>query len=232
MTNAEEVGRKLHLTIDESIPPFIVDPIPAKRGKYLTERFILASTGGATGAAISAVFIEALGPINYCRLTGMYVDLVRLVGEDMTPEILATWDDEEQSLGDPADTLGYLTDGAVFIDREKRAGEPELTGTPIRQEEGESICYASFLWQTVIGMEGVNVFLAGGEGTEGSLKAIRLLQIRLGLFPSPSSSQEATENSTPTGVSSRTLDTARSSGSVRLPADHKPPRRRKATNRP
>lgn len=223
MTTATTEGRRLVLTVDGIDEPFYVDPIPAKRGKILTDRFIAIAVGAAQGSS-EGIFIEAIGPANYSRLTGLYVDLVRLVGEDMTPEVVATFDDTGIIKGDPDAVPGLISRGAVFIAREAHDDEQEIVGVPMRQEESEALVLCAFYWQGVVGIEAVNAFIENGEGTAGSLKALRLLQMRLGLLPSTNSSREVMESVMQGAGSEGTSTTPTSSGSVRLPADHKPPR--------
>lgn len=219
MTTATTEGRRLVLSIEGVDEPFRVDPLSARRGKWLTERFLEAAVGRTTAAVAEAVFIESFGPANYSRMTGAYVDEFTDAGIYVT-----TWNptgsDERHDLEReaPAADADPLTI-ARFIARDPIAPELPLDGEAIRQEECEALCLCAFYWQTVVGMEAVTVFLESGEGTDGSLKALGLLQIRLGLSVNRSSSSPVMERLIAQQASSSpTPGTGNSSATVRLPA--------------
>jgi len=211
MTTATQQGRQLRLTVDGIDEPFLIDPLSAKRGKYLTERFIRASLGQMTQAEAEEIFIESLGASNYSRMSGYYVDEYHPGGR-----YAQTWTPEGAVIRDPGDDE---TITAKFIAREAVGDEPELEGEPIRQEESEALALAAFYWQTVVGMEAVDAFLNEGGGTNGSLKALTLLQIRLGLSRQPLSSSPVMENLIQEASSKATPAIQNSSASVRLPAN-------------
>lgn len=223
MTTATTEGRRLSLNVDGVDGAFLVDPLHAKRGKHLTEQFILASVGQIPQDSSEAIFIEALGPVNYARMTGLYVDLVMEHTDDYpepphTIDVILTYDDSGLYAGDPeVSPVGMLMKGAYYRARSEQGDEPELMGEPIRQQEAEALCLAAFYWQTVVGMEAVEAFIEGGEGTAGSLKALGLLQTRLVLSASPSSRSAATEQLIQQQANStETTDTPPSSATVRL----------------
>lgn len=235
MTRAAQQGRNLALFVEDIDEPFIVRPLPAKRGRALTETFAGIALGvdeTQQPAAVSeAVFIEAINPDNYARMAGGYVDEF-----DSTGRYVTTWSTTGSTRHE---RLAELTAPARFIAREANPdlGEPEVDGEPIRQEEAESLSLCAFYWQSVVGMEAVEAFLEGGEGTAGSLKALRLLLIRIGRSPSTSSYEAGMASLTQQADSEETTDTANSSGSVPLPANKRgflPPRnapRRRAKTR-
>jgi len=66
----------------------------------------------------------------------------------------------------------------------------------LSQAEGEELLIKAFMWQTIVGMDGLKAFDEGNGGTAGALKAIRLLQMRLGLLPSTTSRSTASANQT------------------------------------
>lgn len=214
MTTATTEGRSLVLTVEGVDTPFRVDPLPAKRGKFLTDRFLESALGRTTQAQAEAVFIEALGPANYSRMSGLYVEHY----DERTGNHRGTYGPDGITPGATRDPLTPDLVGARYVTREAEGDEPELDGEPIRQEEGEALCLAAFYWQTVVGMEAVNAFLGAGEGTAGSLKALTLLMTRLGLSVSSSSSSRVMEHGIQAAGSSPASDTPNSSASVRLPA--------------
>ncbi|MGN7969023.1 hypothetical protein [Microbacterium sp. 22296] len=55
-------------------------------------------------------------------------------------------------------------------------------GLELSQDEAESILMPAFFWQTVLGLDGVKVYIEGGEGLAGTLKATGALSRRLGLL--------------------------------------------------
>lgn len=69
--------------------------------------------------------------------------------------------------------------------------------------ETNSVLLAAFFWQTLLGIDGVNEFIRGGEGVAGTVKALRALVQRTGHFalltsPSSESVDLTSEASTPT----------------------------------
>ena len=215
MTKATTEGRQLVLTVEGIDTPFRVDPLPAKRGKYLTEQFILVSLGQGTIQAGESIFIESFGPANYSRMSGLYVDEF-----DRDGAYLQTWGPDGTHTIDWAEAK--FPDGFTpgkFLARDEILDEEPLDGEPIREEEGQSLALCAFYWQSIVGMEAVKAFIEEGEGTTGSLKALGLLRIRLGASLQQSLSSMATENSTQQATSSKTSDTGNLSATVRLPAN-------------
>lgn len=66
----------------------------------------------------------------------------------------------------------------------------------LRTAEAESILMPAFLWQTILGLSGVNAFIEGGEGVAGGVKALWALTARLGLSPSRTSPSSALDELT------------------------------------
>jgi len=223
MTTATTEGRSLVLTV-EGLDPFRVEPLAAKRGRRLTEMFVEAITERMLPVGAEAIFIECIGAMNYARFAGMYVDEY-----DPAGVYARTWDDEgseirESLAGSTAppeypDGSGHVR----FVAREALEGEPELDGDAIRQEEAESLTLCAFYWQTVVGMEAVRAFLDAGEGSHGSLKALALLQSRMGISRPPTSHSSASASQTQQGDSSDTSTRSGGGTSVRLPADRRSP---------
>lgn len=224
MTTAIAEGRRLRLEVDGIEEPFLVDPLPARRGRALTDEFIRAAIGARTIAGSEAIFIESIGPLNYIRISGNYVDEFDTDGvylRTWTPDGETVREDLVGTEGPIARPDGALdTDGAKFAkfaEREALPGEATIQGEAIRQEEGEQLALSAFYWQTVVGMEAVAAFLGENGGTAGSLKALALLQTRLGLSPTVTSRSRGMESLIAEGASSQTSDTPTSSGSVHLP---------------
>lgn len=220
MTKATTEGRQLVLTVEGVDTPFRVDPLPAKRGKALTELFLAAALGQLSGVVAEAIFIESIGPSNYSRMSGLYVDEY----DRVTGAYLRTWDPEGSKVH--SEFLENESEASFMgRDRVEALDEPDLDGEPIRQEEAEALCLAAFYWQTVVGMEAVSAFINAGEGTEGSLKALSLLQVRMGLSPSTTSRSSVLENAIQQQAASKATSTPQvGKKSVRLPADRQKPR--------
>lgn len=213
MTTATTEGRRLRLAVEGIPEPFLVDPLPAKRGRFLTDEFIAAATMQRTVAQSEQIFIEAIGPANYSRIAGQYVH------EFHEGEYFATWA-PDGLVELPADyPRPVAPEGLRYLASET----DDFEGEAIRQEEAEALCLCAFYWQTVVGMEAVREFVDSGEGTAGSLKALGLLQTRLGLSTSASSRSRGMESLISGAGSEETPVTATSFGSVRLPADYRPP---------
>jgi hypothetical protein len=67
---AEVRGRRLRLAIPGTPHVFLVDPLPAKRGRALSEAYASSSGRDASKYSLPCVFAEALGAENYALLTG------------------------------------------------------------------------------------------------------------------------------------------------------------------
>ena len=79
--------------------------------------------------------------------------------------------------------------------------------------EGESILLPALYWQTVLGLDGVNAYISGGEGIAGAKKALELLIWTLGISPTQTAPSGALESliqkpglTPPTGVSTTTAE--------------------------
>jgi hypothetical protein len=214
VTRAVQQGRQLALYVDGIDEPFLVDPIPAKRGRALTEAFVAIAMGAPRDDAMSeSLFIESLNARNYSRAVGGYVDEFDAAGAYVT-----TWSPDgavrRVELADAVSPVRFLAREAI-----DEYGEADVDGEAIRQEEAESLSLCAFYWQSVVGIEAVNTFLESGEGTAASLKALNLLLIRIGRSPSRNSLQAVTESLTQQDDSEETTDTGSSSSSVPLPAN-------------
>ncbi|MFF3029149.1 hypothetical protein [Microbacterium sp. NPDC057944] len=86
---------------------------------------------------------------------------------------------------------GAVLDGDVWVPVPE-AEQTNFTriGMELSQEEGNSIILPAFFWQTILGMDGVRMYIEGGEDLSGALKASAAMSTRLGLLArrtSPSS---------------------------------------------
>ncbi|WP_105033492.1 hypothetical protein [Cryobacterium aureum] len=79
--------------------------------------------------------------------------------------------------------------------------------------EGQNVLLPSFYWQTVLGLDGVNAYLSGGEGMAGAKKALLLLTMSLGISPTQTAPSTALEHLIrlqapirPTAASTTTVD--------------------------
>ncbi|MEW2459815.1 hypothetical protein [Microbacterium sp. K41] len=92
---------------------------------------------------------------------------------------------------------GGVKDGDRFIPRpEAEQHNYNRIQDELRTAEAESILMPAFLWQTVLGLAGVNAFIEGGEGVAGGVKALWALTVRLGISPSRTSPSSALESLT------------------------------------
>jgi len=94
------------------------------------------------------------------------------------------------------------------------AGEAtyERVQNELSLSEGESVLIPALYWQTVLGIDGVNAYIAGGEGLAGSKKALELLVLTLGISPTTTAPSSALASliqspglTPPTGVSTTTV---------------------------
>lgn len=60
--------------------------------------------------------------------------------------------------------------------------------------ESEDVYNAAFYWSTVLGIDGVNTYLAHGGGLTGSVKALEALALTLGISPSMTSPSSELES--------------------------------------
>lgn len=87
-----------------------------------------------------------------------------------------------------ADSLIMAVDGArqnAITGRWEPVPEGERTNFDrinheLSQTESEGILMPAFFWQTILGVDGVNAYIEGGEGLSGTLKAAGALSLRLG----------------------------------------------------
>lgn len=70
----------------------------------------------------------------------------------------------------------------------------ERLETTTTLKEAEDVYNAAFYWSTVLGIDGVNVYLVNGGGLTGSVKALGALTLTLGISPSMTSPSSALEN--------------------------------------
>lgn len=64
-------------------------------------------------------------------------------------------------------------------------------GRELSQEEGNGVIMPALFWQTLLGMDGVKLYLEEGEGLAGTLKAVGALVARLGLYVPKTSPKES-----------------------------------------
>lgn len=219
MITATPDGRRLRIHVVQdaeelaagsAIDDFIVDPLPAKRGMFLSRQFVAMSLGTipnlgvepADPAAMESLLIESMGATNYERLAGTIVVPV---------------DDAEQNAR-----------GIRFLEYERYEGRTATDGEPLRQEEVRQVMLAAFYWQSVLGIDGVNAFLEQPELAGG--KVLGLLLTALGIQLSRTSHSSESENQTPQADTRSTSTPTGTSRSVVLPpvlspnaANPKPP---------
>ena len=129
---------------------------------------------------------------------------------------------------DILDALVIAVDGGVF-DGERWVPVPEeeqvnytRLGLELSQAESEAIIMPAFFWQTILGMDGVNAYIQGGEGLAGTLKAVGALSQRLGLLARKTSPSTALDGLT-LEASTRSMSTPQGGvKTVKKPQDRKP----------
>lgn len=143
-------------------------------------------------------------------------------------QITATYLDSAGGLGtaeELADALIMAVDGATYdaeADRWVPVPEDQRTnynriGFDLRQSEAEMVLMPAYFWQTVLGDDGVRLYLEGGEGLGGSLKVLAAMRGRQELLqrrtsPTSVSAILTKPASTPTGTSTRPAGKKRGSG--------------------
>lgn len=95
--------------------------------------------------------------------------------------------------------------------------------------EGQSVLLPAFYWQTVLGIDGVNAYLTGGEGMAGAKKALLLLTMSLGISPTQTAPSTALESLIrlqapirPTDASTTTVDNLPANKQSRKPKQSTP----------
>lgn len=118
------------------------------------EPFIIKPLPGHAGVQITETYLGSLGgkPVNLLPALQMAVDGAVLDGDRWVPR-----PDSEQT-------------------------NFNRMGMELSQAEQELIIMPAFFWQTILGMDGVNAYIEGGEGLSGTLKASGALSTRLGLL--------------------------------------------------
>lgn len=154
MITATLAGRNLSIRVDGIEEPFVIAPLPGRRGQELTNTFLNISAGATTPEGMEDVLIESVGTAVYERVR------------------------DELSLS-----------------------------------EAEGVLLPAFYWQTVLGIDGVNAYISGGEGMAGAKKALEALIWTLGISPTPTAPSGALATliqspglTPPTGVSTTTLE--------------------------
>jgi hypothetical protein len=110
------------------------------------------------------------------------------------------------------EALQMAVDGAVWDEGTQRwAPLPEdeqvnytRIGFELALAEAESVLLPAFFWQTVLGIDGVNEYIEGGEGLAGSVKALGALVARLGRLRPQTSLSTASAAPTSTASTRRT----------------------------
>ena len=126
---------------------------------------------------------------------------------------------------DLAEALMMAVDGAVQdeatgrwvpVPEDQRTNYNRL-GRELRQSEAESVLMPAFFWQSILGDGGVRLYVEGGGGLPGTLKATGAMAGRLRLLQQRTSPSSALGILTPTGpfptgTSSRPAGKKRGSG--------------------
>lgn len=165
-------------------------------------RLILTIETNDDEPAIAPFVVEPLGMRVGRQLTVDYVNWCMGVGQ-LTP------DRKEEIF-------------TIAVGTENRARADDT----LTQAEGEELLIKAFMWQTIIGMDGIKAFDEAGGGTAGALKSIRLLTSRLGLLPSPTSPNS--ESANPMQQAGTRATTTRSGGETVVSARSRLPRARRS----
>jgi len=93
----------------------------------------------------------------------------------------------------------------------------ERTQEELSLFEGQSVLLPAFYWQTVLGLDGVEAYLSGGEGMAGAKKALQLLIMSLGISPTQTAPSTALESLIQSQAPTRPTE-ANTTTVARLPA--------------
>lgn len=148
MIKSEQVGRRLVLSI-ETAPD--EDPI---------EPFVIPPVSVKVGRMLTGYFLNTSA--GNMTLTPEQQEAMFVVSLDG-----GTFDEETQEILPRVDA-----DGVNITPNYTRSGD---TLTASEQEE---LFWKAFMWQSVLGHEGIAVYDADGGGTAGMLKTVRLLAVR------------------------------------------------------
>jgi hypothetical protein len=85
-------------------------------------------------------------------------------------------------------------------------------GRELRQTEAEAVLMPAFFWQSILGDDGVKLYVEGGEGLPGTLKATGAMAARQRLLTSRTSPLSALGNQTQTGRSQTGTSSRRGGG--------------------
>lgn len=75
MITATQVGRNLHLTVENIDEPFIIRPLPGKVGKQVTDSYLNGAVQKADGAEIEQALMMCVDGAQFDEETGFYVPL-------------------------------------------------------------------------------------------------------------------------------------------------------------
>lgn len=132
------------------------------------------------------------------------------------------------------DALAIALDGAVFDETTERwvpnVDRPNSVriGNELSLMETDTVAMTAFYWQTILGIKGVELFLASQGGVEGHTKALTAVTQRMGLSRLLTSPSSALESLTLLQGSSPSTST-RPGGAkpARQPQDRRPKRGRR-----
>lgn len=94
---------------------------------------------------------------------------------------------------------GTVSDDGLFIPVDP-APNFERASNELSATECIELTHKAFMWQSIVGIEGITVHDEAGGGVNGMVKSLRLLTDKLGLSPSLTSRSTGSENQTPAGA--------------------------------
>jgi len=97
--------------------------------------------------------------------------------------------------------------------------------------EGQSVLLPAFYWQTVLGLDGVDAYLSGGEGMAGAKKALLLLTMSLGISLTQTAPSTALESLIRSQARTQRTE-ASTTASERLPANKRSRKPKQSTTTP
>jgi hypothetical protein len=171
MVTAALQGRNLVFTV-EGLEPFVVRPLPANQGRYVTSLYVDATIAVARATHLGqSVPGEPFTHMN---------DAMMICVDG------GTWDDERQA--------------AIPLPEADRVLWNRLDNEA-SQSEFKDIMHAAFFWNTVLGIDGVNQYLAEGGGDTGGLKLLGSLLTHMGKSLQLTSPSSESETQTPSQAS-------------------------------
>lgn len=164
------------------------------RAEQVGRRLVLTLDGGE----VDGIMPFTIAPVSAKTgnaLTQSFILLATQVAQMPTEQVKAMYQ--------VAMDGGTVSDAGLFIPVDPTPNydrmEDQLSST-----EAIELTHKAFMWQSIVGIEGITVHDEVGGGVNGMVKSLRLLTDKLGLSPSLTSRSGASENPTTVGATPAT----------------------------